>query len=95
MKKLLVAKTELARFLQQTVAEVAKDVKKARSGAAADDAKALYNFLRDVRAGRAVGNADLMRFATFFSDELTLDNLDRVHLVTLCQARAAHARCAL
>jgi LETM1-like protein len=86
-KKLLKAKTELARFLQQTVGEVAKDVRKNRTGATAADAKALYTFLKDVRAGHDVSNKDIMQFATLFSDELTLDNLDRVHLVTLCQAR--------
>lgn len=84
-KKLLKLKTELARFLQQTVAEVAKDVKRSSSGAVAADAKALYSFLKDVRAGQAVSNKDIIQFATLFNDELTLDNLDRVHLVTLCQ----------
>ena len=84
-KKLLKAKTELARFLQQTVGEVAKDVRQNRTGATAADAKALYTFLKDVRAGRDVSNKDIMQFATLFNDELTLDNLDRVHLVTLCQ----------
>ena len=86
-KKLLKLKTELARFLQQTVGEVAKDVRRSRSGTVAADAKALYSFLKDVRAGKNVSNKDIMQFATLFSDELTLDNLDRVHLVTLCQAR--------
>lgn len=86
-KKLLKLKTELARFLQQTVGEVAKDVRRSRSGAVAADAKALYSFLKDVRAGKNVSNKDIMQFATLFSDELTLDNLDRVHLVTLCQVR--------
>lgn len=86
-KKLLKLKTELARFLQQTVGEVAKDVKRSSSGTLAADAKALYSFLKDVRAGKDVSNTDILQFATLFNDELTLDNLDRVHLVTLCQAR--------
>lgn len=87
MKKLLKLKTELARFLQQTVGELAKDVKRNSSGETADEARALSTFLKDVRGGRGVSNTDIVRFARLFSDELTLENLDRVHLVTLCQVR--------
>eukprot|EP00892_Ulva_mutabilis_P004804 jgi/Ulvmu1/2696/UM014_0152.1 len=91
MKKLLKLKTELARFLQQTVGELAKDVKRNRSGELAVDAKALSTFLKDVRGGRSVSNTDIVRFARLFSDELTLENLDRVHLVTLCQFLSLNA----
>lgn len=87
MKKLLKLKTELARFLQQTVGELAKDVKRNSSGEVAAEARALSRFLKDVRGGRSVSNTDIVRFARLFSDELTLENLDRVHLVTLCQVR--------
>lgn len=38
-----------------------------------------------VRAGEAVDNSEIVRFAQLFNDELTLDNLDRVHLVNLCR----------
>jgi LETM1 and EF-hand domain-containing protein 1, mitochondrial len=86
-KKLLKLKMELARFLQQTVGEVARDVRKSRSGTVAADAKALYSFLKDVRAGKSVSNMDIIQFASLFNDEITLDNLDRVHLVTLCQVQ--------
>lgn len=85
MKKLLKLKTELAGFLQQTVGELAKDVKKSSSGEVADEAKALQVFLTDVRDGKSVNNNDIVKFARLFNDELTLDNLDRVHLLTLCQ----------
>jgi LETM1 and EF-hand domain-containing protein 1 len=78
---------ELARFLQQTVAEVARDVRRSGTGTVAADAKALYSFLKDVRAGKSVSNMDILQFASLFNDEITLDNLDRVHLVTLCQVR--------
>lgn len=91
MKKLLKLKTELARFLQQTVGELAKDVKRNSSGEVAAEARALSRFLQDVRGGRSVSNTDIVRFARLFSDELTLENLDRVHLVTLCQVRATVA----
>ena len=62
-------------------------MRRSRTGATAADAKALYTFLKDVRAGKSVSNKDIIQFAGLFSDELTLDNLDRVHLVTLCQVR--------
>jgi LETM1 and EF-hand domain-containing protein 1, mitochondrial len=86
-KKLLKLKMELARFLQQTVGEVARDVRRTRSGTVAADAKALYSFLKDVRVGKSMSNLDIIQFASLFNDEITLDNLDRVHLVTLCQVR--------
>jgi hypothetical protein len=38
-----------------------------------------------VRAGAEVSNDELVRFASLFNDELTLDNLDRVQLVSMCQ----------
>jgi LETM1-like protein len=38
-----------------------------------------------VRAGEPVSNAELLRFAQLFNDELTLDNLERLHLVNLCR----------
>ena len=40
---------------------------------------------QQVRAGGAVSNDELVRFASLFNDELTLDNLDRVQLVSMCQ----------
>lgn len=38
-----------------------------------------------MRAGSEVSNAELVKFASLFNDELTLDNLDRVQLVSMCQ----------
>lgn len=38
-----------------------------------------------MRAGEEVDNAELVKFAQLFNDELTLDNLERVHLVNLCR----------
>lgn len=40
---------------------------------------------RQVRAGAEVSNAELVKFASLFNDELTMDNLDRVQLVSMCQ----------
>ncbi len=38
-----------------------------------------------VRAGVPIDNNEMMKFAALFNDELTLDNLDRVQLVSMCQ----------
>ena len=38
-----------------------------------------------MRAGERVDNSQLIKFAKLFNDELTLDNLERVHLVNLCR----------
>lgn len=32
-----------------------------------------------------MSNQELVKFASLFNDELTLDNLDRVQLVSMCQ----------
>ena len=38
-----------------------------------------------MRAGERVDNSQLIKFAQLFNDELTLDNLERIHLVNLCR----------
>ena len=38
-----------------------------------------------VRAGEPVSQYDVVKFAQLFNDELTLDNLERIHLVNLCR----------
>ena len=40
---------------------------------------------RQVRSGEVVSQYEIMRFAQLFNDELTLDNLERIHLVNLCR----------
>mmetsp|Transcript_43719 Transcript_43719/g.139340 ORF Transcript_43719/g.139340 Transcript_43719/m.139340 type:complete len:749 (+) Transcript_43719:147-2393(+) len=85
LKKRVVAKIEVARFLQDTVEEMAKDIKKNRSGDAVVSAKELTSFITRVRSGGYVSNADIVRFAKLFNDELTLDNLERLQLTSLCK----------
>lgn len=38
-----------------------------------------------IRSGAAVDNAEIVRFAQLFNDALTLDNLERVQLVSMGQ----------
>lgn len=85
VKKRLAVKLEVARFLQDTVAEMARDINKKRTGEVSSTAADLYQFMTKVRAGGTVANTDILRFASLFNDELTLDNLDRVQLVSMCQ----------
>ena len=87
LKRRVKAKLEVARFLQDTVAELAKDMKNSSrsSGATQASAAELYAFMKRVRGGEPVSAAEVTRFASLFSDELTLDNLDRTQLASLCR----------
>ena len=38
-----------------------------------------------IRSGEHVNNYEITKFAQLFNDELTLDNLERIHLVNLCR----------
>eukprot|EP00951_Prasinocladus_malaysianus_P030549 scaffold288310_cov30-Prasinocladus_malaysianus.AAC.1 len=69
--------------LQDTVAEMAKDIQKKNKGQNAATAQQLYDFMGKVRAGLPVSNVELTKFAPLFNDELTLDNLERVQLQSM------------
>lgn len=85
LKKRVGAKLEVAKFLQDTVSEMAKDMRTSKTGAAQASAADLYQFMKRVRAGESVNNYEITRFAQLFNDELTLDNLERIQLVNLCR----------
>ncbi|KAL4423518.1 hypothetical protein ABPG77_003651 [Micractinium sp. CCAP 211/92] len=85
MKRRIGARMELARFLQDTVAEMASDMQSSRSGETATSAEELYQFMQRIRAGEDVPVNELLKFSKLFNDELTLDNLERVQLVSLCR----------
>jgi len=84
-KKRLAARLGVAQFLQDTVAEMAKDLQKARSGDTAASAEELVSFMKKVRSGQRIGNSELAKFSKLFDDELTLDNLERIHLSNMCK----------
>lgn len=81
LKRRIAARLEVARFLQDTVAEMAGDMTRDRHGDTKTSAAELYDFMQRVRAGEQVETSDLLKFAKLFNDELTLDNLERVQLV--------------
>ncbi|XP_067879354.1 LETM1 domain-containing protein LETM2, mitochondrial [Heterodontus francisci] len=81
-KKTLAAKLELAKFLQETIAEMAKR-NKAESGEAT---KQFSSYVQQVRrSGENPSTQDIVRFSKHFEDELTLEHLSRPQLVALCR----------
>ncbi|KAL7176732.1 hypothetical protein ACSBR2_030140 [Camellia fascicularis] len=85
LKRRLNARIEYAKFLQETVKEMAKEVQSSRSGETKKTAEDLDEFLTKVRRGAGVSNEEILSFAKLFNDELTLDNISRPRLVNMCK----------
>lgn len=85
LKRRLNARIEYAKFLQDTVKEMAKEVQNTRSGELKQTAEDLDEFLNRVRTGAQVNNEEILGFAKLFNDELTLDNISRPRLVNMCK----------
>ncbi|CAJ1938342.1 unnamed protein product [Sphenostylis stenocarpa] len=85
LKRRLKARIEYARFLQDTVKEMAKEVQNSRSGELKKTAEDLDEFLNMIRRGATVSNEEILGFAKLFNDELTLDNISRPRLVNMCK----------
>ncbi|GMP54992.1 hypothetical protein CsSME_00019953 [Camellia sinensis var. sinensis] len=85
LKRRLKARIEYAKFLQDTVKEMAKEVQNSRSGETKKTAEDLDEFLNKVRRGAGVSNEEILGFAKLFNDELTLDNISRPRLVNMCK----------
>lgn len=85
LKRRLNARIEYAKFLQDTVKEMAKEVQNSRSGEVKKTAEDLDDFLNNVRRGSIVSNDEILGFAKLFNDELTLDNISRPRLVNMCK----------
>lgn len=85
LKKRLNARIEYAKFLQETVKEMAKEVQSSRSGEVKKTAEDLDEFMSKVRSGALVSNEEILGFAILFNDELTLDNISRPRLMTMCK----------
>ncbi|XP_067401101.1 LETM1 domain-containing protein LETM2, mitochondrial isoform X2 [Emydura macquarii macquarii] len=81
-KKKLSAKLELAKFLQETIAEMARR-NKADTGEAT---KQFSSYVQQVRhTGHQPSTKEIVRFSKLFEDELTLEHLERPQLVALCK----------
>ncbi|KAL8557761.1 hypothetical protein ACS0TY_005025 [Phlomoides rotata] len=85
LKKRLNARIEYAKFLQDTVKEMAKEVQNSRSGEIKKTAEDLDEFMNKARKGSPVSNEEILGFAKLFNDELTLDNISRPRLLTMCK----------
>ncbi|KAG9142983.1 hypothetical protein Leryth_006245 [Lithospermum erythrorhizon] len=84
LKRKLNAKIEYAKFIQETVKEMAKEVQRSRSGSLKKTTEDLDEFLDRVRTGAGVSNEEILGFAKLFNDELTLDNnISRPPLVNI------------
>ncbi|KAH9795317.1 Leucine zipper-EF-hand-containing transmembrane protein 1 [Citrus sinensis] len=78
LKRRLIARIEYAKFLQDTVKEMAKEVQNSRGGDIKKTAEDLDEFMNKVRTGAGVSNDEILAFAKLFNDELTLDNISRI-----------------
>ena len=84
-KRQLAARLGVAQFLQDTVGEMAKSLQTDTSDATRASASELIAFIDSIKAGKPVSSGDMLRFSQLFDDELTLDNLERVHLANMCR----------
>ncbi|GAU18735.1 hypothetical protein TSUD_80230 [Trifolium subterraneum] len=85
LKRKLKARIEYAKFLQDTVKEMAKEVQNSRGGELKKTAEDLDDFINMIRKGSNVSNEEILGFAKLFNDELTLDNISRSRLVNMCK----------
>ncbi|XP_051667973.1 LETM1 domain-containing protein LETM2, mitochondrial [Manacus candei] len=80
-RKKLNAKLELAKFLRETIAEMAK-----RNKADTGQGKQFSSYLHEIRhSGHQPSTQEIVRFSKLFEDELTLEHLERPQLVALCK----------
>ncbi|XP_073775990.1 mitochondrial proton/calcium exchanger protein isoform X8 [Danio rerio] len=82
LKKELRVKLEMAKFLQDTIEEIALR-NKASKGNVTEEFSTFFQKIRD--SGEIPSNEQIIRFSKLFEDELTLDNLTRPQLVALCK----------
>ncbi|KAJ8396935.1 hypothetical protein AAFF_G00012580 [Aldrovandia affinis] len=81
-KKGLAAKLELAKFLQETIAEMARRNKAQTE----DETQRFSTYVQKVRhTGEQPTTKDIVKFSKLFEDELTLEHLERPQLVALCK----------
>ncbi|KAI1315154.1 hypothetical protein EDD11_001259 [Mortierella claussenii] len=80
-RKLLKMRLEMAKFLQETIEESGIP-----GSSRAEAVKEFGDFFRKVRTtGEQASTDELIKVAKLFHDELTLDNLSRPQLVSMCR----------
>ncbi|TKC49316.1 hypothetical protein EI555_018904, partial [Monodon monoceros] len=80
-KKKMAAKLELAKFLQETIAEMARR-NRAQLG---DTSTQFASYIKQMSTGHKPSTKEIVRFSKLFEDELTLEHLDGSQLVALCK----------
>ncbi|XGW01525.1 hypothetical protein V3C99_013999 [Haemonchus contortus] len=86
LRKQVKVKVEMAKFLQDTIEEIA--LERRSKATEPKDSKALEfaQFIKKIRSeGGYVSNQELFKFSKLFEDELTLDNLSMSQLRSLCR----------
>lgn len=82
MKASLKVKLEMAKFLQQTLDEMALKGRGHQSRTAREFAEFFYKIRK---SGEEATNDEILRFSKLFEDEITLDSLTRPQLTALCR----------
>ncbi|XP_026748750.2 mitochondrial proton/calcium exchanger protein [Galleria mellonella] len=82
LKQHLKVKLEMAKFFQETLDQMAPQAKNRHS----ELAKEFSSFFNRIRtSGDVATSEEIMKFSKLFEDEITLDSLQRPHLVALCK----------
>ncbi|XP_028922261.1 LETM1 domain-containing protein LETM2, mitochondrial isoform X1 [Ornithorhynchus anatinus] len=80
-KKKMSAKLELAKFLQETITEMAR-----RNKVTVGEATKQFSiYVKQVQTGHQPSTKEIVSFSKLFEDELALEHLDRPQLVALCK----------
>lgn len=82
-RKLLKVRIDMAEFLQETIAESSGPLKH-KEGAD------FHEFFRRM-SGEQPTTEEILKFASQFEDELTLDNLSRPQLISICRYMNIHS----
>lgn len=86
-RKLLKVRIDMAEFLQETIAESSGPLELKDK-----DNADFHDFFRRMRmTGEQPTTEEILKFASQFEDELTLDNLSRPQLVSICRYMNIHS----
>lgn len=82
LKQALKVRLEMAKFLQTTLDDMSVQSKHKDSEAA----QSFTEFFKKIKtSGEVPSNEEIIKFSTFFEDEITLDSLSRQQLTALCR----------
>ena len=86
LKMELQMRLAVAGFFQETLTEMANKKRKEEvPGEGASAGKDVLEFIEKARLGEPLPNETVIRIAGYFKDELTLANINRPQLVSMCQ----------